>query len=89
MKHLVDKSTDNAKPHQFDLLSWKQQKTTSIFVTNGGRKSKATSGGRKQSILLRAAASKNQEPHFTDRQLEFLIFRLKIPLDLLCLKIIF
>ena len=31
--------------------------------------------------LLRAAACKNRELHFSDHLVEFLIFRLKIPLD--------
>ena len=38
---------------------------------------------------LRAAACKNQELHFTDHLVEFLIFRLKITLDELFSKIIF
>ena len=33
-------------------------------------------------LLLRAAACKNRELHFSDHLVEFLIFRLKIPLDL-------
>ena len=32
-------------------------------------------------LLLRAAACKNRELHFSDHLVEFLIFRLKIPLD--------
>ena len=31
--------------------------------------------------VLRAAACKNRELHFSDHLVEFLIFRLKIPLD--------